>query len=585
MIQIKKIKDFSFASIFFISVMLLLYFLSGFSAQALESSIYSQYLPLVVEKDQKIPLRDGAFVFGDIFRPSDMSQQYPVIFTYGPYCKDMHFIDFDPITYSKSPVQNEHMVWETPDPETWVKDGYIVVRIDQRGSGKSPGQIRILSREFANDLYDVIEWLGTQSWSNGKVGMIGVSYYAVSQWIAAVHQPPHLAAIIPWEGFADAYRDAVRHGGILSNTFLKGWYYHRVISGQHAKGALNSDSLAQNLEISNWPEAVADARLAVDPFWKSNFLPSLLNLSQIKIPVYSSGNWGGFALHGKGNIDGFQQTASPYKWLQMHTGNYVNSFYGKEGVADQKRFFDQFLKGVDNDMLSIPPIKLAIRYGSGDQYNWRYENEWPLARTQWTPLYLDAKKGALNATLSPYLTKVDYDEKTGCATFLTTQFAESTEITGPIKLKLWVSSTTDDADLFITLKKLDSEGKEMVQVNTTHTLGPVTKGWLRVSHRKLDPNRSKFYQPYLAHDEILPLNPEEVVPVEIELWPTSMVFEAETTLVIVIRGMDDPTTDTFFHNSSTDRTSSIVPSVTTIWTGSNYDSHVLLPVIPCTDPR
>ena len=285
-------------------------------------------------------------------------------------------------------------------------------------------------------------------------------------------------------------------------------------------------------------------------------------------------------MHGKGNIEGFQQVSSPHKWLQMHTGNYVHSFYGKEGVADQKRFFDQFLKGIDNEMLSTPPIKLAIRYGTGDQYIWRYESEWPLARTQWTPFYLDSKTGSLNAIEPSAISKVDYDEKTALATFLTTPFVENTEITGPIKLKLWVSSTTEDTDLFVSLKKIDSNGKEITQVNTTHTPGPVTKGWLRASHRKLDVNRSKPYQPHLTHDEILPLVPGEVVPVEIEVWPTSMVFEKGTTLSVVISGTDDPSTDTFFHNDGADRASSNLPCITTIWTGAHYDSHILLPVIP-----
>jgi uncharacterized protein len=527
-----------------------------------------------IEQDLSIPLRDGSSVCADVFRPIDSSQPHPVILTYGPYCKDMHFIDFNPTSYSLSPVQNEHMVWETPDPETWTKEGYIIVRIDQRGSGKSAGQLRILSSEFANDLYDVIEWLGTRSWSNGKVGMLGVSYYAVSQWIAASMNPPHLAAIIPWEGFADAYRDAVRHGGIPSDVFMNSWYYTKLQTNQHGKGFSAENVLTQYLEIPNWPKAVVEASLATNPFWTNSFLPSEQTFSSIQIPVYSSGNWGGFALHGKGNITGFQQISSKHKWLQMHTGNYVNSFYGEEGVAEQKRFFDKFLKGIDNDMLSIPPIQLAIRYGSGNQYTWRYENEWPLARTQWTSFYLDANTRSLNICKPLNISRADYDAKTAPVTFLTT-FAESTEITGPIKLKLWVSSTTDDIDFFIVLKKFDSNGKEMIQVNATHTPGPVAKGWLRASHRKLDANRSKPYQPYLTHDEILPLIPGEIVPVEIEVWPTSMVFEAETSLAVVISSMDDRTAGRYLHKEREDQT-----SITTIWTGSNYDSHILLPLIP-----
>jgi putative CocE/NonD family hydrolase len=177
------------------------------------------YQALKLDKDVRIPMRDGAYVVADVFRP-DADGRFPIIMTMGPYSKDIHFRDWNPrLDYEHLPERGPYMHWETVNPEWWVPQGYVVIRVDGRGTGKSPGSVRRLSDEEARDFYDSVEWSAAQRWSNGKVAVMGISYFAMNAWRVAAQQPPHLAAIVPWEGAVDTYRDAGRHGGIYSNGF------------------------------------------------------------------------------------------------------------------------------------------------------------------------------------------------------------------------------------------------------------------------------------------------------------------------------------------------------------------------------
>ncbi|HEY4832638.1 MAG TPA: CocE/NonD family hydrolase C-terminal non-catalytic domain-containing protein, partial [Waddliaceae bacterium] len=179
-------------------------------------------------------------------------------------------------------------------------------------------------------------------------------------------------------------------------------------------------------------------------------------------------------------------------------------------------------------------------------------------------------------SLAPQISvaKVDYPSKTGAIIFFTPPFMENTEITGPIRLKLWVSSTTDAVDLFVIIKKFDSNKKEIVEVSTSIK-------WVPISACKQDPVDNKPYQPLQIHDQIFRLTPGEIFPVEVEILPSAMVFEAGTILAVVVGAKDDATTDTSSHKDRADQApASSVPAINTIWTGSNYDSSVLLPVIP-----
>lgn len=328
---------------------------------------------IVIEKDVEVPMRDGARLMADVFRPQGEAK-VPAILNLGPYQKDKLWVV--PDTLEEKP--NPYMNWETINPLSWVPQGYAAVRVDGRGSGKSQGQCEPWSLAESVDFYDAIEWAAAQPWCNGKVGLLGISYFAINQWFAAHRQPPSLKAIIPWEGFADIYRDALFHGGILS-VFMTNWFTAHLM--HHTVGRAGQQI----------PNAWATNTLH---FWLSNNLDSgafhgaQAQWDKVTVPMYSVGNWTGFGLHLRGNTEAYMRAASKHKKLRIHTGSHVHPFYRDEARADQQRFFDYWLKGIDNGVMDEPPVKLAIRHGA-DEVEWRNENEWPLAGTQWTKFYFD----------------------------------------------------------------------------------------------------------------------------------------------------------------------------------------------------
>jgi len=514
------------------------------------------YYQLIVEKDVAIKVRDGTILRADIFRPGG-TETLPAIITLGPYPKDIQFKTWSRMLPAGTNVDGPFMHWETVDPEWWVPQGYVVIRVDGRGTGKSPGTPHNLTMREAEDYYDAIEWAGTQKWSNGRVAVMGVSYFAMNAWRVGSLNPPHLAAIVPWEGACDLYRDSNRHGGIWANVFSQAW-------------ASNVSKYTQSAgDQAPFPELCGE--------WIAQIYP---NPADIKVPLLSAGNWGGVGLHLRGNIEGYLAAGSRHKFLRVHSGDHVTPFYSMEGRLYQMRFLEQWLRGVDTGILREPPIRLAIRHGDSD-YEWRYEYEWPLARTKWTPYYLDARDAALSFSKVDRVTDISYPaglrKEPGGVTFTTEPFEKDMEIVGPMKLKVWVSSGIDDGDLFIILHNLDGGGKEVTYPGATHNTLAAAYGWLRLSHRKQDPIRTKPYRPFLAHDELQKVRPGEIVPVEVEIWPASFVLQKGHRLALQIAANDDPGMAFYGHTDPKDR---IKSSTVTIHTGGAYDSHLLLPVIP-----
>jgi predicted acyl esterase len=528
------------------------------------------FYQLIIEKDVSIKIRDGSVLCANVFRPAD-SGQFPVIMTLGPYPKDIHFSKWVPGAYENLPEKGPYMHWETVNPEWWVPQGYVVIRVDTRGSGKSSGRLSVLSRQEAEDFYDAVEWAGTREWSNGKVAVMGVSYFAMNSWRVAALQPPHLAAIVPWEGAADGYRDANRHGGIYSSGFTQAWAKN-VSKYQSDKGKDSTNGLPRQDLPPLYPELLTPAQEQNNP-----------KIADIQVPLLSAGNWGGAGLHLRGNVEGYVGAGSKNKYLQIQVGDHVTPFYSLEGRLTQKRFLEQWLKGIDTGITREPPVKLAIRYGH-DRYEWRYEKEWPIARTQWTEYYLDASNGTLGTKPPKKEGSASFEADPGAekkrVTFSTAPFEQDTEITGPINLHLWVSSSIDDADLFVILRKFGPDGKEVTFQGPSPTGSVVAAayGWLRVSHRKLDPRRSRPYRPYHTHDELQKVRSGEIIPVEIEIWPTCVVFEPEDRLVLEIGSKDDDSTGFYFiHADPRDR---VQTGTNLIHTGGSFNSHLLLPIIP-----
>ena len=265
-----------------------------------------------------------------MFRPDD-GGKFPALLNLGPYQKDKLWT----VPPNLEEKQNEYMNWETVNPEWWVPRGYASVRVDGRGSGKSPGQCEPWSYAEAVDFYDAIEWAAAQPWCNGKVGLTGISYYAINQWFVANLNPPSLKAIMPWEGFADIYRDALYHGGIFS-VFMSNWVTAHTMHHTLGRAARDLPN-AWNVNTMH--------------LWLSNNLDSgVLRGAQaqwdrIKVPMFTVGNWTGFALHLRGNTEAYMHAASKHKKLRIHNGSHVHAFYTEEGRQDQIRFFDYWQIG------------------------------------------------------------------------------------------------------------------------------------------------------------------------------------------------------------------------------------------------
>ena len=396
------------------------------------------------------------------------------------------------------------------------------------------------------DFHLCIEWAAAQPWCSGKVGLNGISYYASSQWRAAATQPPHLAAICVWEGWVDNYRDSNRHGGIIC-VFRKNWQDMQVKTVQHGVGERGGKSRITG-ELVCGPETLSEEELVKnrEDLW-ANVLGRELDgpyyhertgdLSKVTVPLLSAANWGGQGLHPRGNFEGFVRAASKHKWLEVHGGSHWAPFYTDYGVKLQKRFFDYFLKGVANGWDKQPRVQLQVRH-PGEKFVERHENEWPLARTKWTHFYLDPKDMRLSPAPVAAEQSLAYEAMGDGLTFSTPPLERETEITGPLALKLFVSSATVDADIFAVLRVFDPAGKEVVFQGALDPHTPVAQGWLRASHRKLDPKLSLPYRPYHTHDEKQPLTPGRVYELDIEIWPTCIVVPKGYRIALTVRGKD-----------------------------------------------
>jgi len=565
-----------------------------------------------VDWDVPVAMDDGVVLRADIFSPSAPGR-YPVLLTYGPYAKGLAFQEGYPSAWQRMIAEhpdvaygssNRYQNWEVVDPEKWVPGGYVCVRVDSRGAGRSPGFIDHFSPRETRDFYDCIEWAGIQPWSNGKVGLNGISYYGINQWHVASLQPPHLAAMCIWEGAADWYRDMTHHGGILC-TFWANWYDMQVTTVQYGRGERGPRSRVTG-ELVCGDETLSDAELyrnrcdfgaeiLAHPLDDEYHTARSPQWDRITVPFLSAANWGGQGLHPRGNFEGFVRAASKDKWLEAHGLEHWTHFYTDYGVGLQKRFFDCFLKSADNGWRAQPRVQLQVRHI--DRFVERREDEWPIARTQWTRYYLDPAQYSLSRAAPSTDATLVFDAQGDGVTFLSAPLENETEVTGPLAARLFVSSSTTDADLFVVFRVFSPDMREIVFMGAIDPHTPIAQGWLRASHRKLDARLSTPYRPYHAHDELQPLKSGEVVPLDIELWPTSIVVPPAHRLALTVRGRDyewGKSTGArlsnfknelrgcgpFLHDDPRDRPAAVFGGRTTLHFGPTRQSYVLVPFIP-----
>ena len=569
---------------------------------------------MCVDWDVPIVADDGLVLRADVFRPV-AAGHYPVLLTYGPYAKGLAFQEGYPSAWQRmvekhpdvaAGSSNLYQSWEVVDPEKWVPHGYVCVRVDSRGCGRSPGYVDHFSPRETQDFYDCIEWAGVQPWSNGRVGLNGISYYGINQWQVASRQPPHLAAMCIWEGAADWYRDMTHHGGMLS-TFWANWYDMQVKTVQYGLGERGPRSPATG-DLVCGPETLDEATLAAN---RCDFGEEILahpldddyhrarspDWSKVVVPFLSAANWGGQGLHPRGNFEGFYRAASEHKWLEAHGIEHWTHFYTDYGRTLQLRFFDHFLKDQPTgDWDKQPPVLLQVRH-PGERFVERAEQAWPIPRTQWTGFALSFSEGALIKDGTASDGTASFDAAGDGLTFLTPPLEQETEITGPSALTLFVSSSTTDADIFVVLRVFAPDLREETFQGAIDPHTPIAQGWLRASHRKLDPALSEPWRPYHTHDEVQALTPGEVVRLDIELWPTSIVVPAGWRVGLSVRGRDyvypggsggklsnfkNELTGCgpFLHDDPRDRPPAVFGGRTTLHAAPGQAPTLLLPIIP-----
>lgn len=549
---------------------------------------------IMLERDVPIKLRDGVTIYADVFRPTD-GKPCPAILAWSPYGKEVGGQMLDDVPMRAGVPMNATSgleKFEGPDPAYWVAHGYAIVNVDKRGAYMSEGNLLYWGHEDALDGCDVIEWIASRDWCTGKVGMSGNSWLTVSQWFIAAEKPKHLTAIAPWEGFCDHYRESGTRGGIPMPEFPE--MIAETFSSAHGM-------------LEDQPRMIVEKPFMCD-YWEDK----AARVENIDIPAYVVASYTN-SVHTHGTFAGYRRMASKEKWLRVHDTQEWFDYYTPENVEDLRKFFDHYLKGIDNGWEKTPKVRLSVLNPGGKDIVGRPENEFPLARTEYHKLYLSATDSTLNDVLP---------KNTACNTYVSTsadnqityryRMDKPTEITGYMKLHLWVSAPdNDDMDLAVRVEKLSKDGKPLPDM-TGNVIAAT--GMMRVSMHQTDPSKSTEAEPYYPFTTEQKLKPGEIVPVEIEIWPMGLLFDKGEILQLTVGAYQPTKADIPFGSAHitipkegytympgkkvemmtiggnatecADK-NEVVKSPAThnsgrhcIYTGGKYDSYLYVPVIP-----
>lgn len=516
---------------------------------------------ILLERDAAIPMRDGVVLRADIFRPVH-GEKVPAILCSSIFGKNGSYVDYDFCArMSGHPnrmdvplgTTSELNMFEGADPAYWVANDYALVNLDIRGVGMSQGRAHYFDTQDAEDNYDVIEWLAVQPWCNGKVTMQGNSWLGITQWYTAAARPPHLACIAPWEGHGNMYVDEYMRGGIPRYVVQR----DVMCFGNYEMEDLRAGMMAYPLYNDYWKEKTADFK-------------------KVECPAYVVASYGS-QVHVRGTFEGFRTISSKEKWLRVHNTQEWSDQYRPENLADLLKFYDHYCKGIDNGWEKTPRVRMSVLDPGGVDLVGREEEEFPLARQKVRELYLHPAEGILADTPAEQAQSVDYVSDDAKSTLrMRYTFAEETEITGYIKLSVWLAAMDNiDADVYAKIGKLGVNGEyvfnDAVQLKYT---GPNTM--LRASLRELDMDKSTPCEPVHTFNHPQLLTRGKPVKLELGFWPTSLLFHAGESIELTIAGfdymgIDDPyqvVCDT--RNRGRHR----------VLAGGEYDSYLLIPEIP-----
>ncbi|HEY3916143.1 MAG TPA: CocE/NonD family hydrolase [Stellaceae bacterium] len=526
---------------------------SGRSYRDLSEPLYDA----IATPDIAVPMRDGVALLADIHRP-ETADPVPALIAISPYPRQMQHLGL-PVGFV-----------EAGQTDFFVPRGYAHVIVNCRGTGGSGGVYALTGPDEHRDLYDLVEWVAAQPWCDGKVGMIGVSYFAIEQFNAAIQQPPHLRAIFPWSGTVDWYREIFWHGGIPTGGFAAKYFpaigmanrtnpdfyrrrfftllnrllqlpaLHRRLAQPHENPV---SMLGRALRFPYPPHPWDDVYLDVvaehqlyDAFWRARDMTE--RLSEIRIPVYLGADWDNVSVHLHTPFLALERlardvprrvTMAPrgalqWPWESLHV----------EALA----WFDHWLKGHDTGIMAGKPIRFYVE-GAAE---WREADTWPLPGTRFDALHLcadgtlSAAEGNPGARDYLYLPKslnrprnVNPAPLPSLLSWETAPFAASAEIIGPSRLELRAASSATDTDWIAKLQ----------DVAPDRTACDLTQGWLRASHRALDPARGKPYRPEHPHDRAEPLMPGEPAQFDVAILPTAHRFLPGHRLRLSLTSADD----------------------------------------------
>jgi putative CocE/NonD family hydrolase len=549
---------------------------------------------ILCEYDVNIPMSEGFSVTANIYRSkkaAEKGEKVPVLMCAHPY--DNHLTPALKKTPLRGAPQQYRMLpqaggkptfskltsWESPDPNFWVPSGYAVVNMNLPGYSNSEGPPSAFSEHQGKCYYEAIEWVAKQSWCSGKVGLSGVSFLAISQYHVAACQayggpPPSLCCISPWEGLTDPYRDIFCYGGVSEFSFPNFWWNTEVkpvINGTK-EDFVKSEGCLPTEYLQNHP--------FYDDFWKAK----AAKLEEITIPILVCGSFQDHGLHTMGSFRAFEKAKSKYKWVYTHrTGKWV-AYYSPEVLKMTRDFMDCFLKDdTSSGFLDTPPVRLEVRSSLNEIHEVRYENEWPIARSQYTILYLSEQPQSLSLKKPKKQMEKVYPAKRGKALF-NYKFTEDTELSGYMKLRVWVETrpakagelSPDDMVLFIPVNKLDRNGNTVYLNGAAgNTKDMVTRGFCKVSRRELDPDESTEWHPVQKGTSEKLLKPGEIVSVDVEMYPSSTFFTSGETLQLIVAS-DEIIPSLPFRKSS----EGVNFGKDVLHFGGKYDSYLLVPKIP-----
>ncbi|WP_238367694.1 CocE/NonD family hydrolase [Mesobacterium pallidum] len=488
---------------------------------------------IIYEKDVAVTLRDGTTIYTDVLRPVT-EEKVPVIVAWSPYGKSRgNAPQYDDL-FGLLGIGTSHLSglqkFEGPDPAWWCARGYAICHPDPRGSHNSDGDSRWWSREEGEDFHDLVEWCGTQDWSNGKVAASGNSYLTASQWFMAAERPAHLAAIAPWEGMSDIYRDLIMRGGIPDYGFSETLRYAYI--GKNQREDLIMDADAHPLRDSLWERRAAD-------------------FSKIDVPAYVVASYSN-SIHTPGTFRGWRSIASEQKWLRIHATMEWPDYYTEENQLDLLKFFDRFLKGIDNGWDDTPIVRYTLHDLEGNDRIGLVADQFPPKKAVTTRFYLDAAENSLT-TASPEAGSLSYDATVpeGQVSF-EMRVDANTAFVGYPRLHLNAAALeADDMDIFVLLQKVDADGKVLEQI-TVPNKGPQmfgmtragasilcykgSNGRLRASMRHLDAEKTTEDLPVHSFDRVEKLTPGAMVTLDIELFPMGLLLYPGEALRLTIGG-------------------------------------------------